>query len=95
MGGPRELVIHSAPNPFNPATMFYYQLPEDAPVSLIVYNLSGQPVATLVADPGVPRGVYAKEWDGTSDGREVAGGVYLWRLIAGNQVRIGKVALIR
>ncbi len=95
MGGPDELAIYAAPNPFNPTTMFYYQLPEDGPVSLVVYNLSGQSVATLAADPDAPRGVYAKEWDGTSDGRAVAGGVYLWRLMAGGQVRVGKVALVR
>ncbi len=95
MGGPDELAIYAAPNPFNPTTMFYYQLPEDGPVSLVIYNLSGQAIATLVADPDVPAGVYAKQWDGTRNGQEIAAGIYLWRLIAGDQVRFGKVALVR
>ena len=96
LASPAGLAIFPAPNPFNPSTILYLRLPEEAPVSLIVYNVAGQPVAVLVDEPSVPAGLYSYVWDGVDlDGRPAASGLYLFRLIAGGQVRVGKMALIR
>ena len=96
LASPAGLAIFPAPNPFNPSTILYLRLPEEAPVSLIVYNVAGQPVAVLVDEPSLPAGLYSYVWDGLDlDGRPAASGLYLFRLIAGGQVRVGKMALIR
>ena len=96
LASPAGLAIFPAPNPFNPSTILYLRLPEEAPVSLIVYNVAGQPVAVLVDEPSLPAGLYSYVWDGLDlDGRPAASGLYLYRLIAGHEIRVGKMALIR
>lgn len=68
------------PNPFNPTTTIRFNLAQSGQVTLIVYNLLGQPVRTL-ADGFLSAGSHAVVWDGTGDdGRPVASGVYLYRL---------------
>ena len=95
-GGPAELAIVSAPNPFNPSTILYFHLPQQARVTLAVYNVSGQPVALLIEEADLQAGTHAREWAGLDDrGRPAASGLYLYRLVAGGQVRVGKLALIR
>ncbi len=96
LASPAGLAIFPAPNPFNPSTILYLRLPEEAPVSLIVYNVAGQPVAVLVDEPSVPAGLYSYVWDGLDRNRRpAASGLYLFRLIAGHEIRVGKMALIR
>ena len=89
---PRALrLLGGYPNPFNPHTTIAYELPEAGPVELAVYAPSGQRVRRLVAAP-LPAGRHAAAWDGRDDkGREVASGVYLCRLQAGSEVRLGKL----
>ena len=68
------------PNPFNPVTTIEYTLPGNADVQIIVYNILGQKVKTLV-NRVVPAGTYRVLWDGTNDaGMQVAGGLYIYRL---------------
>ena len=71
-------------------------LGESGPVELAVYNLAGQKVATLVDGPR-QAGTYAINWDGRDDqGRELASGMYLYRLQAGSQqVATRKLLLAR
>ena len=93
---PTELAILSAPNPFNQATTLYFHLPEAVPVTLTIYNVSGQPVAELIRGDFLQVGTHAREWVGLDDnGRPAASGLYLFRLIAGGEIRVGKIALIR
>lgn len=76
------------PNPFNPTTRIEYSVPEKGYVSLKVYNLLGQEVATLFA--GVQqRGNYSATFDGAG----LASGVYLCRLHTGNYVQTRKLVL--
>ena len=71
------------PNPFNPTTLIQYALPEDAHVSLEVYDMMGRRVATLI-NGQLAAGRYESSWNGRSDsGSPVASGVYLYRLTAG------------
>ncbi len=74
----------NAPNPFNPATVIGYQLAEAGSVRLAVYNLLGQEVRVLVNET-MAAGSFTAAWDGTDAlGRDVASGVYLYRIQAGD-----------
>ena len=73
------------PNPFNPATTIKYSLPQAADVKLIVYNVLGQPVRTLIAEHQ-SAGRYTVEWDATNDnGHSLSTGMYFYRLAAGGE----------
>ncbi len=70
----------NVPNPFNSTTLITYHLAEAAPVRLVIYNVLGQPVRTLV-DGYQVTGVYQVHWDARDQrGSEVAAGVYITRL---------------
>ena len=70
----------NAPNPFNASTLIPYRLDADGPVRLVIYNLLGQSIRTLV-DEAQAAGAYRVRWD-ARDGRgaAVAAGVYFIRL---------------
>ena len=70
----------NAPNPFNASTLIPYRLDAPGPVRLVIYNLLGQSIRTLV-DEVQAAGPYRVHWD-ARDGRGagVAAGVYLVRL---------------
>jgi hypothetical protein len=83
------------PNPFNPSTTIRYSLVEDGYVSLRVYNILGQEVATLVDGLQHP-GQQSVVWDGRNDaGEPVADGVYLYKLSTGATVNIQKMLLMK
>lgn len=96
VGIPRAFALEpNYPNPFNPATTIRYRLPRPEHVRLTIYNLAGQTVRTLLNAP-LPAGVHTGVWDGRDDrGREVASGVYLYRLSAGDFIQTRKMILIR
>jgi len=73
-------LFQNRPNPFNPETEISFALPEPAHVSLIVYNIQGQKVATLASDEmGV--GIHTVRWNGRDEsGNRVASGVYFCRM---------------
>jgi hypothetical protein len=80
-GLPTAFALHDArPNPFNPSTQIAYEVPQQAHVQLIVYNLLGQEVVRLVDGVKLP-GRYVATWDGRNTrGEGIASGVYLYRL---------------
>ncbi len=84
------------PNPFNPTTVIAYSLPSAGEVKLVVYNVIGQQVATLVDDEQ-PAGYYQVEWNGTADsGADAASGVYLYRIsFNGNTSETRKMMLVK
>ncbi|MCB2205059.1 T9SS type A sorting domain-containing protein [bacterium] len=76
----------NAPNPFKSSTYFRYSLPGEAMVTLEVYNMLGQRVAT-VFDGMRSEGAHTVAWDGLNDaGNAVSPGSYIYRLRAGNDV---------
>jgi len=65
------------PNPFNPSTTIPYELKEDGLVSMIVYDLNGAEVKTLVSE-NIPAGSYQAVWNGVNNvGQQVASGRYI------------------
>ena len=78
------------PNPFNPSTAIEFALPKSAFVTLKVYNLLGEEVATLIAEQR-SAGIHNWNWDA----RGLASGVYLYRLGARNFVQTKKFILLR
>ena len=83
------------PNPFNPITQLRYDLPEQAFVTLTIYDLLGRNVATLV-NQIEDVGYKAVMWDGKDDhGRSVSAGVYLYRIKAGDYIQTKKMILLK
>jgi hypothetical protein len=83
------------PNPFNPTTHIAFSLPVAAKVTLKVYNLLGQEVATLV-DEKLDAGNHLRIWNGIDRrNHPVASGVYFYRLVAGHLQETNKLVLLQ
>ncbi|RKY83814.1 hypothetical protein DRQ09_09485, partial [candidate division KSB1 bacterium] len=73
-------LFQNYPNPFNSETVIKFQLPEPGRVSLIIYNLLGQKIRTLV-DSYKNSGYYSIKWDGKNDtGERVSSGIYFYKI---------------
>ncbi|MDR9416463.1 MAG: LamG-like jellyroll fold domain-containing protein [Gracilimonas sp.] len=79
------------PNPFNPTTTIDYGVPEAGEVTLDVFNMLGQKVATLLNGEKKSAGRFSVQFDA---GR-LASGLYLYRLKAGSTVITKKLTLIK
>ncbi len=82
------------PNPFNPSTTIRYSLEKSGMVSLKVYNILGQEVATLVNDRQ-DAGSYSIPFNTKEGNASLASGVYFYRLDAGSFVSIKKMILMK
>ena len=83
------------PNPFNPETEISFQIPNDTRVSLVIYNLLGQKIRTLV-NKEMATGYHTIKWRGRDDfGNAVASGVYLYAIQAGEFFDVKKMVLMR
>jgi flagellar hook assembly protein FlgD len=92
---PAEFNMGNHPNPFNPTTDVYFDLPNPSHVTLTVYNIVGQRVITLV-DGYREAGSHTVTWDGrSSSGNSVSSGVYFYRLEAGELVASRKMMLLK
>ena len=93
---PDGFVMHqNYPNPFNPTTTISYDLPEQAQVTLGIYDLLGKKIKTLV-NQSQNAGNKTAVWDGTDDlGRQVSAGVYLYRIQAGEFTHTRKMLLLK
>ncbi|MBT3604314.1 MAG: T9SS type A sorting domain-containing protein, partial [Candidatus Latescibacteria bacterium] len=85
----------NSPNPFNPATQIAYELNLDSDMRLVIFNHLGQEVRVLVQ--GVQSaGQYRVEWDGKDAlGREVASGLYIYRLSNGQVSQTRQMLLLK
>ena len=93
---PDEFALHSNyPNPFNPTTTISYDLPEQAQITLGIYDLLGKRIKTLV-NQSQDAGRQIVMWDGTDDvGRQVSAGVYLYRIQAGQFTQTRKMLFLK
>jgi len=96
MQAPRNFALRqNYPNPFNPTTSIRFELPQECNLQLVIYNLRGQAIRTLV-EGKKKAGYYEISWDGRDQsGKQVASGVYLVRLQAGSFVQVIKMSLIK
>jgi len=93
---PQEFALHqNYPNPFNPTTTISYDLPEQAQVTLGIYDLLGKQIKTLV-NHSQDAGNRITVWDGTDElGRPVSAGVYLYRIKAEEFTQTRKMLLLK
>jgi hypothetical protein len=88
---PNDLRLYqNYPNPFNPSTVITFDLPSDAWVSLRIYNILGQSVASLVEEF-----LTAGSYKYTFNAEGLAGGVYFYRLESGKFSAVNKMLLLR
>lgn len=84
------------PNPFNPSTMISFSLPKQSNVSLKIYNMLGQEIASLINNEIVGSGKYTVEWNSKDAANQaVATGVYVYQLKADNMVISKKMLLVK
>lgn len=86
----RFMLYQNYPNPFNPATTIRYYLPTAERVSIEIFNVSGQKVATLVEARQTP-GFHEVQFDAS----QLASGVYIYRLTTPTQFAMKKMILIK
>jgi len=83
------------PNPFNPTTNIQYDIPKASDVKIVIYNILGQPVRTLVNERKEAARHYIT-WDGKNDqGVTVATGTYIYQIHAGEFSATKKMNLLK
>ena len=91
----KSTIIKNYPNPFNATTAISYNLKSTSYVNLEIYDQVGQRVTTLV-DKTQSAGPYRIEWNTKNAfGKDVTGGIYIFRLVIGESVFSGKMILAR
>ena len=83
-------LFQNYPNPFNPTTIISYQVPVTSNVEILVFNTLGEKVATLV-NGEKEAGVY----DVVLNEANLPGGVYLYKLTAGDFISTKKMILLK
>jgi|GEM_PF-2497185 len=78
------------PNPFNPATLIRYSIPEDVHVKVFVYNSLGEVVTTLVNETK-----QSGNYEITFNAAGLPSGVYIYRIEAGTYIRANKMILMK
>ncbi|MCE1164968.1 MAG: M12 family metallo-peptidase [Bacteroidetes bacterium] len=79
------------PNPFNPSTMINFTIPQKSRVTLLIYDISGKLIGTLINNETRTEGKYGVEFDGS----RLSSGVYVYRLTAGNYTETKKMILVK
>jgi hypothetical protein len=82
-------LLRNYPNPFDHSTTVEFYLAKDAPVSLKVYDMHGREVATL-ADAEITAGSHSVTWNP----RDAPSGMYLCRMISGNDARTMRIVYL-
>ncbi|MBN1480852.1 C10 family peptidase [candidate division KSB1 bacterium] len=93
---PKQFALfQNYPNPFNPETTIRYDLPAALDVTLVIYDLSGHVVRTLVHGER-PAGAHSLLWDGRNDaGLAASSGLYLYRIQAGEFRQVRKMTFLK
>ena len=83
------------PNPFNPTTSITYEVQHESNVNLIIYDLLGNEINTIINEYK-QAGQYIVNWDGTDNtGQSVSGGIYFYKLQAGDFTQTKKMVLLK
>ena len=93
---PSVYALHqNYPNPFNPVTTLSYDLPEDAMVSIKIYDMMGRVVKNLVSS-SQGAGYRSVIWNATDDqGQSVSAGVYIYTIETGTFRSTKKMLLLK
>ncbi|TSA26392.1 MAG: tandem-95 repeat protein [Ignavibacteriales bacterium] len=83
-------LLQNFPNPFNPTTNIVFGLPKESNVTLRVFNILGQEVATLV-NKVMPAGYHSVEFNASN----LTSGLYIYRVEADNFVQVKKMLLMK
>ncbi|MBA4313467.1 MAG: hypothetical protein C0417_12660 [Chlorobiaceae bacterium] len=83
-------LFQNYPNPFNPSTTLSFVISQLSFISLKIYNVLGQEVATLIEGEKAP-GYYEIEWNADN----MPTGVYVYKIMAGNFTDVKRMILIR
>jgi len=96
---PETLVFstNNHPNPFNPETTISFTIPTNSNVSIEVYNVRGQRVRILLdGNTELRAGHHNIVWNGRDDtGRSMSSGIYLYRIVAGENVATRRMLLLK
>jgi hypothetical protein len=93
--GGTEFGLAAHPNPFNPQTSLHFSLAESGRVQLVVFDVRGRRVRTLL-NQEMESGNHAVVWDGRSDaGFPMPGGIYFVRIDSGTASQNHRLALVR
>jgi len=88
-------VHNNFPNPFNPVTTLYYDLPEDVMVNITIYDMMGRQVKTLV-NGSQTAGYRTIQWNATNNlGEPVSAGMYIYTIQAGEFRQTKKMVLLK
>jgi len=89
------LVLGNHPNPFNPSTTIFFDLPRGGSAQLRIYDVAGRLIAERTWD-NLPQGRTEFQWNGLArDGRALSSGVYMYRLDSGEYSLSRRMSLIR
>jgi hypothetical protein len=86
----KSTLLQNHPNPFNASTTIEFQLAKESRIKLIVYDLLGNEVVTLV-DGELPAGEHSVNWDAAG----LSSGVYFYRVTSGDRVETRRMTLLK
>ncbi|MBK7630850.1 MAG: T9SS type A sorting domain-containing protein [Ignavibacteriales bacterium] len=87
----KDILEQNYPNPFNPSTKIYFSIPNNANVSLKVYDILGTEVAKLIFNEQKAAGRYEVKFDAS----RLASGTYIYKLQAGDFIQTKKMMLLK
>ena len=93
---PQKYLLHqNFPNPFNPTTTIHYGIPTVSKVQLIIYDILGREVVTLLNEIK-PAGYHQIVWEGKDNfGKSVGSGIYIYKINVGNFQNTKKMVLLK
>ena len=90
-----DYLMTNYPNPFNPSTEILYKIPNDDYISIVIFNIKGNIVMSLVNDYQ-SAGKYSIHWNGKNEqGESVSAGMYIYSLQAGSYRQTKKMILLK
>jgi len=90
-----EIQSQNFPNPFNPTTTISFSIPQQSLIEIAVYNTKGQKVKSLLKKC-LNKGNHSVDWNGDDNtGKNVASGVYFYKLRTGHNSQIKKMLLLK